>query len=86
MFCIEEDYWTKCWYNKRERVESTTEDGPTDPPIEDIHVNPTVAVPDDDDENDADLDADAIGPSRLCPSLHAMMETFMMTQALMNSY
>ena len=72
---------------KRQRVESTTEDAPIDPPTEDILVGPTAAAPDDDDdEDDADLDADAAGPFILSPSLHDMMEKFMMTQALMNSY
>ena len=70
---------------KRPRVKSTAEDVP---------VNPTVAVSDDDEEDDADVDVAAIGPSTTSASLysmlervfemqssqHIMMETFMTTQ------
>ena len=70
---------------KRPRVESIAEDVP---------VDPTAAISDD-DEDDADVDAAAIGPSTASLSLrsmlkrvletqsshHIMMETFMTTQA-----
>ena len=66
---------------KRPRVESITEDVPTDPPTKDVLINPTTAVPKDDDKDDANLDADVVGPSITPHSLCEMMETFMMTQA-----
>ena len=61
--------------SKRPRVWSTIEDVPD----EDMHADPTVAVAKDgDDEVDVDTAIAAyIGPPP--PSLHAMMETVMMT-------
>ena len=42
---------------------STAEDVSTDPPTEDVPIDPTTAVPDDDDEDDSDLDVGDAGPS-----------------------
>ena len=63
--------------SKRTRVRSTT----GDVPHEDMHGDPTAASAEDgDDEVDVDTAAAVhIGPSP--PSLRAMMETIMMTQA-----
>nr|POF20177.1 hypothetical protein CFP56_56864 [Quercus suber] len=59
------------------RVRSTTGDVPD----EDMHRDPTAAITEDgDDEVDVDT-ADATHTGPLPPSLHAMMETIMMTQA-----
>ena len=63
--------------SKRTRVQSTTRDVPH----EDMHEDPTIAVAEDgDDEVDVDTAA-AAHTSPPPPSLRAMMETIMMTQA-----
>nr|POE74334.1 60s ribosomal protein l6-1 [Quercus suber] len=62
-------------------VESTAEDVSTNSPAEDVPINPIATVLDDDEEDDSDLDADDAGPFTSSPSLHDMMETFMLTQA-----
>ena len=63
--------------SKRTRVQSTT----GDVPHEDMHEDPTTAVAEDgDDEVNVDTAATShTGPPP--PSLYAMMETIMMTQA-----
>nr|POF03342.1 hypothetical protein CFP56_44945 [Quercus suber] len=62
--------------SKTPRVRSTTGDVPD----EDMHGDPiAIVVEDGDDEVDVDI-ADAAHTDPLPPSLHAMMETIMMTQ------
>nr|POE84782.1 hypothetical protein CFP56_74933 [Quercus suber] len=62
--------------SKKPRVRSTTGDVPD----EDMHGDPTAAVAEDgDDEVDVTADVAYTGP--LPPSLHAMMETIITTQA-----
>ena len=68
---------------KRPQVEFIAKDVATDPLAEDVPIDPTVAVLDDDEV--VDVDADVAGTSTPSLSLRDMMETFMITRQLMDN-